>query len=196
MFLVTISTVKTLAGVVTPMPAAIRTIMPRVRFVFSIVIAYTVLFCIALLVYGLIEAQFSIGFPVRTADIIVPFCFLGFLILLFMLYQIFSQTPGSRASSLLRAGALISLLFFLPQSYLIARGLSWFMHSGLFGFVMCNVVEAAFGRFLLMLIHGQPMYPSDRKRLEYHPQLKRNQGAKNRNDAKRSTVKPVTAVKR
>lgn len=144
------------------------TAMTRIRFIFSIVIAFTVLLCVALLVYGLIEAQFSIGFPLRIADIVVPFCFLGFLILLFMLYQIFSRSPGSRAFSLLRAGALIGLLLFLPQSYLIARGLSGFMHSGIFGFVMYNVVEAAFGRFLLMLIHGQSMYPSDRKRLEYH----------------------------
>jgi hypothetical protein len=143
--------------------------MKRVRFVFSIIIAFTVLFCIALLINGLIEAQVSIGFPLRTSDIVIPFFFLGFLILLFFLYQIFSGSPGSRAFTILRAGALIGLLLFLPQSYLMVRGLSGFMHSGLFGFVIYNVVEAAFGRFLLMLLHGPDTYRSDRKRIEYHP---------------------------
>ncbi len=141
--------------------------MNRVRFIFSIVIAFAVIFCVAVLIYGLIEAQFSIGYSMRRYEIILPFSFLGFLILLFVLFQLFSGSPGNRAFSALRIGALIGLLWFLPQSHLIIQRLSGFVNSGLLVFIVYNVMEVAFGRFLLMLMHGQNGNPrSDRKRLE------------------------------
>jgi len=144
--------------------------MKRLRFIFSIAIAFTVIFCVAVLVYALIEAQFSIGYSMRLSEIILPFSLLGFLILLFMLFQLFSGSPGNCAFGALRIGALIGLLWFLPQSYLIVRGLSGFMHNGFFAFVVYNIMEAAFGRFLLMLLHDpNGMTRSNRKRLEYHP---------------------------
>jgi len=143
--------------------------MNRMRLIFSIVIAFTVIFCIAVLIYGLIEAQFSIGYSMHRYEIILPFSFIGFLILLFVLFQLFSRSPGNHAFGALRIGALIGLLWFLPQSYLIIQRLSGFMHSGLLAFVVYNVMEAAFGRFLLMLLHNpNSMSRSDRKCLEYH----------------------------
>ncbi len=144
--------------------------MKRLRVIFSFVIAFMVIFCIAVLMYGLIEAQFSIGYSMRRSEIILPFSLLGFLILLFMLFQLFSGASRCRAFGALKIGALIGLLWFLPQSHLIIQRLSGFVHSGLLAFVVYNVMEAAFGRFLLMLLYGQNKSPrQDLKRLEYHP---------------------------
>jgi len=144
--------------------------MKRLRFIFSIAIAFTVIFCVAVLVYALIEAQFSIGYSMRRSEIILPFSLLGFLILLFMLFQLFSGSAGNCAFRALRIGALIGLLWFLPQSYLIVQGLSGFVHNGFFVFVVYNIMEAAFGRFLLMLLRDpNGITRSNRKRLEYHP---------------------------
>jgi len=124
--------------------------MSRNRFIIMIAASFILMLGVALVFFALMDAQFSRGASLTTKKILVPLtiCILLMCVTLFSYIYPHLMNKNPKIVKLIRLGALFGMLWLLPQGRTLYQNTQYFVHNGIVGFAMYNIIELAIGRLI------------------------------------------------
>ena len=127
--------------------------MSKNKFILITCIAFGIMFCIAGFFYMTMEAEFSTDISAHRGETTIPFIALAFLILTLIISYLYPKSiqANKRIANWIRYGALIGIVWLLPQGNPLYEKTTNLMQNGIVGFAIYNMIELAIGKLIITL---------------------------------------------